>query len=54
MHGHEFAPFGYEPFGRRLVDVRKAAGNTVFVRDKAAVEVRLKAAPRFMSVNMKI
>jgi 2-polyprenyl-3-methyl-5-hydroxy-6-metoxy-1,4-benzoquinol methylase len=48
---HGFAPFGYDPFGRRLVDVTAASGNTVFVRDKVAVESRVKAAPAFRLVN---
>lgn len=54
MRGHGFSPFGYDPFGRRLVDVMDASGNTVFVRDKAAVEARVKAAPRFRLVNGEI
>lgn len=54
MRDHGFEPFGYDPFGRRLVDVRNPAGNTVFVRDKAAVETRLKVAPKFMLVNMEV
>jgi FkbM family methyltransferase len=54
MRGHGFAPFGYDPFGRRLVDVMDASGNTVFVRDKAAVEGRVKAAPTFRLVNGEI
>lgn len=54
MRGHGFVPFGYDPFGRRLVDVRASSGNTVFVRDKAAVEARVKAAPRFRLVNGEI
>ena len=54
MRGHGFAPFGYDPFGRRLVDVMDASGNTIFVRDKAAVEARVRAAPRFRLVNGEI
>lgn len=54
MRGHGFSPFGYDPFGRRLVDVMGASGNTVFVRDKAAVEARVKAAPRIRLVNGEI
>ena len=51
MREHGFAPYGYDPFGRRLVDVSKSNGNTVFVRNKAEVESRVKAAPRFKLVN---
>jgi FkbM family methyltransferase len=54
MREHGFAPFGYDPFGRRLVDVMDASGNTVFVRDMAAVEARVKSAPRFTLVNGEI
>ena len=54
MLEHGFAPFGYDPFGRRLVDVTDASGNTVFVRGKADVEARVKAAPRFRLVNGEI
>ena len=54
MHGHGFAPFGYDPFARRLVDVKDASGNTVFVRDRAAVEARVKSAPKFRLVNGEI
>ena len=51
MRVHGFSPFGCDPFGRRLVDVIDASGNTVFVRDKAAVAARVRAAPRFRLVN---
>lgn len=51
MREHGFAPFGYDPFARRLVDVTDASGNTVFVRDRAAVEARVKSAPKFKLVN---
>lgn len=51
MREHGFAPFGYNPFERRLVDATQANGNTVFARDQAAVEERVKAAPKFRLVN---
>ena len=51
MREHGFAPFGYDPFERRLVDVSASNGNTVFVRNRAEVETRVKAAPRFRLVN---
>lgn len=35
----------------RLLAMMKTVGNTVFVRDKASVEARVKAAPRFKLVN---
>lgn len=54
MRGHGFAPFGYDPFGRRLVDVMDASANTVFVRDKAAVSALVTAAPRYRLVNGEI
>ena len=54
MRGHGFAPFGYDPFDRRLVNVMKASGNTVFVRDEMAVVERVKAAPKFRLVNGEI
>ena len=54
MGEHGFAPFGYDPFARRLVDVTDATGNTVFVRDRAAVEARVKSAPKFRLVNGEI
>jgi len=46
-----FEPFGYDPFGRRLVDAVQANGNTVFVRDRGAVEERCRSARKFRVVN---
>jgi len=54
MRAHGFAPFGYDPFARRLVDVMDAIGNTVFVRDQVAVAARVKSAPGFRLVNGEI
>ena len=54
MREHGFAPFGYAPFKRHLTDVAASNGNTVFVRNKADVETRVKAAPRFKLVNGSI
>jgi len=51
MHRHGFLPCGYDPFARTLTDARDSRGNTVFVRDRAAVEARAKGAPRFGLVN---
>ncbi len=51
MHRHDFLPCGYDPFARALTDACESIGNTVFVRDKEAVEARAKGAPRFGLVN---
>lgn len=51
MACHGFAPYGYEPFERRLTNATGSNGNTVFVRDCAAVKARLGEAPRFRLVN---
>ena len=51
LQAHGFSPFGYDPFARRLVDAGQSGGNTVFVRDRAAVEARVAAAGRFRLVN---
>ncbi len=49
-----FAPFGYDPFARRLVVAAANSANTVFVRDRAAVESRAGSAPTFRLVNGEI
>jgi len=49
-----FAPFGYDPFRRRLTDTVRANGNTVFVRDREAVEKRCRSARKFRLVNGEI
>jgi FkbM family methyltransferase len=51
MHGHGFLPYGYDPFGRSLVDVAEADGNTVFVRDRTTVEARLSGSKRYRLIN---
>lgn len=51
MARYGFAPYGYEPFERRLTDAAGSNGNTVFIRDRAAVEVRLRAASSFRLAN---
>lgn len=51
MGHHGFSTYGYDPFARRLVDVSFADGNTIFVRNKAAVEARLISAKKFRLVN---
>lgn len=54
MQGSGFAPFDYDPFKRRLLDGPGESGNTVFVRDKAAVEARVSSAPVFTLINGEI
>lgn len=54
MKDYGFAPFGYDPFRRRLKDSAQANGNTVFVRDRGAVEERCRSAPKFRLVNGEI
>lgn len=49
-----FAPFGYDPFRRRLKDSARENGNTVFVRDREAVEERCRTARKFRLVNGEI
>jgi FkbM family methyltransferase len=51
MAEHGFSAYGYEPFGRQLVDASQADGNTVFVRDRAIVEERVRGAKRYRLVN---
>jgi methyltransferase, FkbM family len=51
MLGHGFSAFGYDPFGRRLVDPDSSNGNTIFVRDRAAVEARVASARHYRLVN---
>ena len=47
MLEHGFSAYGYDPFNRQLVDASQTDGNTVFVRDPAAVErgSRIQALP---------
>jgi FkbM family methyltransferase len=50
MTRHGFLPFGYNPRERKLVPVKdrnEQSENTIFVRDIAAVEARLKQAQPF-------
>ena len=51
MKVHGFSPYGYEPLSRRIIAAVTGQGNTVFVRDVAAVEHRAREAPRFRLVN---
>ncbi len=54
MLGHGFAPAGYDPFARSLVDAGRSNGNTVFVRNRRVVEERVKTAATFQLVNGEI
>jgi FkbM family methyltransferase len=51
MQGHGFSAFGYDPFARRLTKPDASTGNTIFVRDRAAVEARVANARRYRLVN---
>jgi hypothetical protein len=44
MRRFGFAMCAYDPFERRLEETGKGGGNTIFVRDAAAVDVRLRSA----------
>lgn len=54
MLRYGFAPHGYDPFRRELLEVARSNGNTVFVRDRAAVEARVRSASTFKLVNGSI
>lgn len=51
MQGHGFSAYGYDPFDRRLVDASQVDGNTVFVRDRATIEARLRDSKRYRLIN---
>lgn len=51
MLEHGFSAYSYDPFKRELIDVSQADGNTVFVRDLAAVAGRIHASKRYRLVN---
>lgn len=51
MRGHGFSAYGYDPFEHRLVAASSADGNTIFVRERAAVEARLRDAKRYRLIN---
>ncbi len=54
MRNARFSPFSYDPFLRHLTPWVSSSANTVFVRDVAAVDERIKSAPRFSLVNGSI
>jgi FkbM family methyltransferase len=52
MSSHGFSACDYDPFERRLEpSVADVSGNTIFVRDKTAVEQRVRASRRYRLVN---
>ena len=51
MDSHGFRAHTYDPFGRRLLDAEKSAGNTVFIRSAAAVAGRLRTSKRYRLIN---
>ncbi|MEI7870255.1 MAG: FkbM family methyltransferase [Candidatus Methylumidiphilus sp.] len=54
MRGHGFAPFGYDPFTRKLTGAQQTDGNTIFVRDWAAIEDRVAHARHYQLINGQI
>lgn len=54
MNSYGFSPHSYRPFERCLCDPSDLDGNTIFVRDRDAVERRLRGAPRYRLVNGEI
>jgi FkbM family methyltransferase len=51
MHGHGFVPCSYDPIARRMRNWDRSSGNAIFIRDKAAAEVRAAQAKRYRLVN---
>jgi FkbM family methyltransferase len=54
LRKYGFQPFEYDPYARRLTAASILRPNTVFVRNLATVEHRVRAAPRFQLVNQSI
>jgi FkbM family methyltransferase len=54
MRDFGFATCGYDPVRRRLKVAAPGSGNTLFVRDVAAMQERVVGAPRFRLVNGEI
>lgn len=57
MEALGFLPYWYEPFARTLTPSRRggsASGNALFIRDLAAVEARVRAAPRREIVGVEV
>lgn len=49
-----FAMYAYDPIRRRLAESGKGGGNTIFIRDIAEVQERIRSALRFRLVNGSI
>jgi FkbM family methyltransferase len=54
MTASGFEPIGYDPFARRLTPASKRESNTIFVRDRAAVERRVAESRRYRLINGEI
>jgi len=54
MRGYGFNICSYDPFTRRLNAAPSGNGNTIFVRDIAMMQERVKEAPHFQLVNGQI
>jgi FkbM family methyltransferase len=54
LAGYGFEPFGYEPFGRQLINHAAAESNTIFVRDRSAVQRRVQESRRYRLINGSI
>ena len=48
MSSYGFKPYAYKPFERRLISLKGkntiGTGNTLFIRDKALIQERIKTA----------
>ena len=53
MQENGFSAYGYDPFARQLMDASRIQtdGNTVFVRDRATVEARLRGSKHYRLIN---
>lgn len=51
MQEHGFSAYAYDPFDRLLLGASRADGNTVFVRDRLAVETRVRDSKRYRLIN---
>jgi hypothetical protein len=51
MRGHGFSPYSYDPFERQLLVASTSDFNTIFIRDKLAVQERLRSARQFRLIN---
>lgn len=51
MARHGFDACTYDPFARRMIDLPPGAGNSIFIRHRAAVEARLRDARSYQLIN---